>query len=788
VPNTAKTTFSAVLLVGAASALGAAPAHARSSASAAGAPLALATALPAAIRFPPPICLPPQLAQCQSVTYLATNCGQVNKLACANMLNDEAARQAASWGTRYGELPPAADNPDYHGVNHPGAGPTTAVTSGLAPYDYSTHYANHLNGLYIGTVTRNQLVSVNPSIFTFDPRVGWQSDGTRIRSCEEFTYKRYRTFSRFEDAIAPYAANFVVQYYIALYGDDGIANKGITDDAGNPTFTLTLPSRAKNVFFEFSPLAYVDVPDGMPRHAIDVDFIKRHAALFDAHSYWSSSWSEVSAWGNWFLGNWAPDVLERYDQKVAAFEDMIARRRAVMTAYRDERRYIDRGVCIRRFGVTSTASYCGDDAVSLPLRTQLLAKYQPQVTALDNQIDAAQHEAETLGCMADGITPCDWSPHQFIRMINRAMAAPREGSFKLCNAVLHNDFRVSGSRLAKLKAEGWPEAGLYPGDLNQSAQILEYALEHVRDYVNSYVRNLPLDPSTGKPMLGDGASDDASIGNWAFGAHYDYSLGFKIDGIETGVSNGQMSAWATMHAGGNVFGGTIPLVTGSIVVQSHDEDRIARDISFVVLGNELLPGRSGDDPLEFHVTGGDSIGGTPVYGSTVIPVGPIPVKVAGWITAVAGIKASLDGNISRVHSPDPQIDALGAGVSGTIDPYAELVAHASASIDLLIIEAGIKGRLTLVRVDLPFTIGVGVTMQQSSDQSRIDSVLEGSANLNLVLHSLDGALTVFVDTPFKSYEKDVVSWEGYQATVPLFNREFRPISLSDIHDSLTGAF
>ncbi len=93
-----------------------------------------------------------------------------------------------------------------------------------------------------------------------------------------------------------------------------------------------------------------------------------------------------------------------------------------------------------------------------------------------------------------------------------------------------------------------------------------------------------------------------------------------------------------------------------------------------------------------------------------------------------------------------------------------------------------------MRVDLPFTMGVAVTMHRLSDQGPIESVLEGSANLNLVLHSLDGALTVFVDTPFKSYEKDIVSWEGYQATLPLFNREFRPINLSDIRDALTGAY
>jgi hypothetical protein len=167
-------------------------------------------------------------------------------------------------------------------------------------------------------------------------------------------------------------------------------------------------------------------------------------------------------------------------------------------------------------------------------------------------------------------------------------------------------------------------------------------------------------------------------------------------------------------------------------------------------------------------------------------VGPIPVKVAGWVTGVAGVKASLDGGIDRVHSSDVNKDALAAKISGTIDPYAELVGHASASIDLAIIEAGIKGRLTLVRVDLPLTIGVAVTMRESDDHSRIDSVLEGSAGLNLVLHSLDGALTVFVDTPFKSYESDIVSWEGYQATLPLFNREFRPIGLSDIQQALAG--
>lgn len=741
-------------------------------------------------RPPIPIdCIAPTLTQCENASYLTTTCGRQNRAVCGQMLSDQLEIDGADWATQSSHLPLDDDNPQYLAINHPGgADADTVVTARVQPYDYTSHVAQQLNSIYNGTVTRNQLASVSTSIFTADPRIGWQSDGNRVKSCEEFVYKRYRTFSRLEDDLAEAGTNYAAQFFITLFGEHNLLGGKIYDDRNNFITNLAPAARAKNAFFSFSQIEFAQHPPGMPTHAIDGALLDRHAAEFANPTYWTGGWDEQQTRGVSYLTTFEADTFERLDLKVAAFEDLVARRRALYDSWFAEYSTIERANCARQ---NRPNNFCSThDGTAIEQTGALLARVQPQFVALDNQIDAAQHEGERLGCMNSGMTPCDWSPHQLMRQLNRQMNVSRDASFRLCKQVLNNDFRTTGSRLAELKAHGWTEAMIFPGDLNESAQMLEYVLEMAKGYVEAVAADLPLDPATGHPMVGASDSDGATIGNWAFGANYNYSVGFQLENLEAGVSYAQAHAWSNFHAGGTLFSIDVPLIDAALDVHSREVGAttyIDHLLSFQLVGQELLPDASGSDAMTFHVVASPSTGGDLFSASTIVPVGPIPVKVSGWLTGVAGVTISLDGGIERNHSSNPALDALSVDLRGKLAPFAQLDAHASASVDLLVVEAGIEGRITLVRLDLPFTMGLGVKLTATPDGRRIDSVLEGGAQLDLVLHTLDGAISVFVDTPWHLYKADLLSWEGYSGTTRLINAHFEPVNLSDLRDAIVGA-
>ena len=120
----------------------------------------------------------------------------------------------------------------------------------------------------------------------------------------------------------------------------------------------------------------------------------------------------------------------------------------------------------------------------------------------------------------------------------------------------------------------------------------------------------------------------------------------------------------------------------------------------------------------------------------------------------------LSAKAQRVRKRHPLGGSIGLGAEGLFQPTIDINGFTSASFDIGVFEAGIKGELVLLEVGLPFRANVAVTGR--NDVAHPESGIQLTYGTNLGLHfaALDGRVSVFVDYLFDSSEWTLVSWRG----------------------------
>src|SRR5207302_207556 len=92
---------------------------------------------------------------------------------------------------------------------------------------------------------------------------------------------------------------------------------------------------------------------------------------------------------------------------------------------------------------------------------------------------------------------------------------------------------------------------------------------------------------------------------------------------------------------------------------------------------------------------------------------------------------------------------IGFSATGTMAPYAHVDAFLQASLGFSgVLEAGVRGTLTLARVDLPLTMNASITGNLSSGM-----FFNGGSNLDLKMSTFGGKLVVFLDSLVGSVEQ-----------------------------------
>jgi hypothetical protein len=187
------------------------------------------------------------------------------------------------------------------------------------------------------------------------------------------------------------------------------------------------------------------------------------------------------------------------------------------------------------------------------------------------------------------------------------------------------------------------------------------------------------------------------------------------------------------------------------------------ELRVAVLGMNLF------DPLSLAAGGGE-----PVYNviqdearldqdfvqvSQTFLIDWIPVTVAAGLAGYMGVAYEAGLELTAGTGNQPPEACARMVLFGGFGPFAGVEAYASASVNLAIIEAGVKIYVTIVRVDLPFHARVALSLNE----------LTIEAGLELVMSFLSGRFSAFVRVLWETWEEVLFEWDGLRWAVSLFN-------------------
>ena len=238
-------------------------------------------------------------------------------------------------------------------------------------------------------------------------------------------------------------------------------------------------------------------------------------------------------------------------------------------------------------------------------------------------------------------------------------------------------------------------------------------------------------------------SRSATFGNSTFGSGYHARFTLGMNGV-TG-SNDRLYAEAVARANVTVFGGT-GWLEGRAYGQVQNTTA-SHDLSMKIQGATVWQ-NTGAASLAYANTWNRTL----VSASTLIWVGPVPVRIAGSASAGLGFNANLG--------------FAGGRLSANATPSGNVRATASAGVDLVVASAGIAANLNLIRMSAPLVAGL-----------RLLPVSTGRATFNydvdfdLVLNSLSGNVELWAKVWYlfgsKKWTTSIASWSGISATYPI---------------------
>ena len=195
-----------------------------------------------------------------------------------------------------------------------------------------------------------------------------------------------------------------------------------------------------------------------------------------------------------------------------------------------------------------------------------------------------------------------------------------------------------------------------------------------------------------------------------------------------------------------------------------------------VVGNPGAPSLSG---FVVDLSSGDRSIDAPKVN---VPVGPFTLEFGGSAVIEAGMKQALAFPLPTVPALPKDATELSRPLGirfradAYVEPYVNVDAVGSASLSIGVGSAG--GRVS-VRV-----LGLAVPAGMHASLTPEDGLLRISESANVKLATLKGKAeafaTVGVDPFSKSWYWTLFDWDGYERTVPIFNREERPVNVGKL--------
>lgn len=418
--------------------------------------------------------------------------------------------------------------------------------------------------------------------------------------------------------------------------------------------------------------------------------------------------------------------------------------------------------------------------------------------------------ARDLGCLDVGSPPhpCDWSPDDFIEALGDPYEALREPEYRACvdktpgadpfAALRSADFDIGNGTVPS-----WDGQPCVATDYSVSIPMVDRYFECRVEWVKAVLEYLESEldePDLFEPgppeqlVVGKQDADHIRVGNDMFGAQLDYDVGWSVPGSSLPEPNtGQYcglrpNARASMSARGRA------LFLEEQLVEASAEIAVGRgELSSAYLeiaGQEIFH----PDPVNFSTSAfnpvleaSDGISEDIVEASATITVVFVPVKIAG------GISGRITAGVSLSAGPQKNSSCANGdfGLAAEFRPTTGLEAFASASIDAVVVEAGIQIYLTIIALELPLTASLTFDGVVIGGQVR-DTRLTARTSLDFVLRMLSGRVSAFVEVCYiidcSRAEAELFSWSGPSLTENIFETTFEvPVeAMAILQDDIEG--
>jgi|GEM_PF-5608696 len=450
------------------------------------------------------------------------------------------------------------------------------------------------------------------------------------------------------------------------------------------------------------------------------------------------------------------------------------------------------------------------------------------VAELSRQATPYLEFAEAVGCLDEGFTMCDWAPSELKKALLQentgvgAALSRRESDFQACLRSTGNNFtslrdsswlleeqaRLGGAEcvdgFCDCASEEWNVCSV-PVTLATDSVSVDAYVDMIPRWLEQL--GLPRDPSTGEFAVRQGAGEVGRMGNGSFSTEMSYHFGWELEGADepdlcdaTLVASGSVMADASAYGYSTLPDSCVPLkdnmhkahcvelghASGRHLFQAGIYAESSRTASKVgagvfVLGDEIYGGEEESQTTTVHLTGDERRSETFVQGSTVVPVGGIPLTIT--IGVAGGVGFRTDMSVKRGSCSE--LDDLSLTSSGTFEPFGRVDAFASLSLDAWVAEAGVRTDLLVFELGLPFHLGV----ETRADGDALS--MEAGAELALRTSMLRGSVTAFVEVETlvdgtKRWSKRIIGWPGISSSTELFGQQLS-FPLNRVRDALVGA-
>jgi hypothetical protein len=465
--------------------------------------------------------------------------------------------------------------------------------------------------------------------------------------------------------------------------------------------------------------------------------------------------------------------------------------------------------------------------LAFPILPDLLANLSlyDRIELVNAAIEAELEAAATEGCL-DLTTDnkCDWSPKLFVQRIQDHFTQKGEMDYRRCldeQPVDLGDMEDSGVTLQSggvypliavwngsshqiVTCNAQAVAGVdplldgyatptHPGDWAASSRLLEYFPRCFKAFQGLVIQQLAealggldnvFEPGSETDItLAQSDSESTKLGNKDFGVELGYSFGWKLPTFESETNcSVDPSVHGSAYVDGRIFGrkvsifeagakaGVFDIPSSAGAQRTFEADAWVEILGIDFIDTSSLPFQEPLTQLEWHVIASGQPGKywDKTLVSAVVMIGPVPLSLKAGITGGIGLGWAVAGGIPQ--GADCAEGAL--AVRGQLTPFAALGVFASASIDALIVEAGILAELTLVSLMLPFTVQMELEAGTPAPGVQDSSFLELSASLDLKVTFLSGSLKAFLEFCYifdcERVEATLFKWNGPSHTLNLF--------------------